>query len=166
MLSIQLPPPSFEEVGFQPEAEYRRTLAPGSAPPLLERLSFTRPVVVPLRADQAQSDPRIAAYFAERAAETRFSLVSLTFGLAPASDEPITLAVIEVALDAAGAATPPAVIDMDPDKITDTSQLKSSLEGLASRSSTPQSGRGRSCSSSRPASAISVSAGRCRRRRE
>ena len=128
MLTISLPTPRFDEVGFQPEAEYRRTLAPGTAPPLLERISFAQPVVVPLRADQAQSDPRIAAWFAERATQWKFSLVNLTLSFAPAPDEPITLAVVEVSLTSAGP-TASFVLDMEPDKIADTPDLKRALEG-------------------------------------
>lgn len=129
MLSIVVPPAQVEQVGFQPESEYRRLLAPGTAPPLFEKLSMTPPVVVGLRPEQATSDPRIAAFLAAQAGETKFSLVQFKVGFAPAEDEPITMAVVEVSLETGGAPVSPFVTDMTPDKIVDPSDLTRDLEG-------------------------------------
>jgi len=129
MITIDIPEPSFQSVAFQPEAEYRKTLGPGTAAPLLERLSIANPIVVPLRPDQVYSDVRIAEYFRAKADQYRFSLVRLVCGFAPAPDEPITFAVLDVTLQPAQSPTSPVVVDMDPSKIADMSELKRSLEG-------------------------------------
>jgi hypothetical protein len=127
-MHVQIPPSTFQDVAFQPEAEYRKVLAPGSGPPLLERLSIAVPVVVPMRPDQAYPDARIADYFAHHSKTYRFALVRLVCAFAPPQDEPITLAVLAVDLEPASGAKMPVVVDMDPDKISDVADIKRDLE--------------------------------------
>jgi hypothetical protein len=126
---VSIPPSAFHDIAFQPEDEYRKTLALGSGPPLLERLSVAEPVVVPLRPDQVYSDVRVAEFFASNSDRYRFALVRLACAFAPPPDEPITLAVIAVSLEPASGAKVPIVVDMDPDKISDVADIKRNLEG-------------------------------------
>jgi hypothetical protein len=129
MLSITVPSAGFHEIGFAPEAEYRRELAAGTAPPLLDKLSMVPPVVIGLTPEQAESDTRVASYLKDNAAQYKFSLVHFKVGFAPAADEPITLAVVEVSLDKGTGPATPIVIAMDPEKVADMTDLKRDLEG-------------------------------------
>jgi hypothetical protein len=124
VLSISVPASSFQEVPFQPEDEYRKVLAPGSGPALLERLSIAAPVVVPLKPEQAFSDRRIAEYFASISNTSHLTLVRIACGFAPPPGEPIMSGLLEVSLESASAAQPPEVVDMDPSKVSDIADLK------------------------------------------
>jgi hypothetical protein len=129
MLSITVPSEDFHEIGFVPEAEYRRELGTGTAPPLFDKLSMVPPVVVSLTPEQAEADARVASYLKEQAGQYKFSLVHFKVSFAPAADEPIALAVVEVTTEPGAGNVRPIVIDMDPEKVADMADLKRELEG-------------------------------------